>query len=304
MKECRQIRAGEFPFDGKIPLLKRFHIVFVFEGFLLDSFKNVDKQSDRPKRRRLSGMLKVALPIAVLGILIWPSFGLAPLYAADQKQVAKDSMMEKIQTSADVAAILRVFPAGSIDTVEKADKALEIVDIEKVNVEARLFNDKLDCNRKFLVYECYDKALETKRVDLKELMAIEVEAKRFKRSEDVRQRDMALDKRRADEIADAPKRAENVKAHEARVKRVEQKEAERAAAARGVAAKPGQKHSGAMMTPAERAENRQKYQDKVDESQRRQEFVREKQAETQSKRDKKAKEDAAKAEAEAKKQLK
>lgn len=171
-------------------------------------------------------MLKV-VPVAVLGILLWPSLGLAPLYAAEAASVAKGSTMEKVKTSPEVAAILKVFPAGSIDSVDKADKVLEIVSIEKENVEARLFNDKLDCNRKFLVYQCYDRVLETKRIDLKELHALEVEAKRFKRSEDVRQRDLALDKRKADEIADAPKRAENVKAHEERVRRVEKREAER-----------------------------------------------------------------------------
>ncbi len=286
----------EFPFDGKISPLNGFYIPFVFEGFLLDSFKGLDVQAEQPKRRGVASKLKVMLPVVVFGILIWPSFGLAPLYAAD-KQVARDSLMETVQTSPDVAAILRVFPAGSIDSVEKADKVLEIVSIEKENVEARLFNDKLDCNRKFLVNQCYDRVLETKRIDLKELHALEVEAKRFKRSEDVRQRDLALDRRKADEAADAPKRAENVKAHEARVKRVEQREADRAAAARGVTSTPGQRHSGALMTPAERAENVRKYQEKAEESQRRQEFVEQKKAETQSKRDKKAKEDAAREEA-------
>lgn len=246
-------------------------------------------------------MLKVVLPVAVLGILLWPSLGLAPLYAADAANVAKGSMLEKVKTSPEVAAILKVFPAGSIDSVDKADKVLEIVSIEKENVEARLFNDKLDCNKKFLVYQCYDRVLETKRVDLKELHALEVEAKRFKRSEDVRQRDLALDKRKADEIADAPKRAENVKAHEERVRRVEQREAERAAAARGTTSSPGQKHSGNLMTPAERAENVQKYEEKTETSQERQKIVEQKKAETQSRRDKKAREDAAKAEADRKK---
>lgn len=278
-----------------------FHISFVFKGFLLDSFNGLGKQAEQSKRRGFPGILKVVLPVVVLGILIWPSFGLAPLYAADAASVAKGSMMEKAKTSQEVAAILKAFPAGSIDSVDKADTVLEIVSIEKENVEARLFNDKLDCNKKFLVYQCYDRALETKRVDLKELHALEVEAKRFKRSEDVRERDLALDKRKADEIADAPKRAENVKAHEERVKRVEQKETERAAAARGVTSTPGQKHSGALMTPAERAANVQKYEEKIETSQERQKIVEQKKAETQSKRDKKAREDAAKAEADRKK---
>lgn len=279
----------------------RFDITFVFKRFHLNSFNGSKKRAEKALRPSFRFMLKAMLPLAVVGILIWPSFGLAPLYAADKKQVAKDSLMENVATSADVTAILKVFPAGSIYSLEKADQALEIVSIEKQNVEARFFNDKLDCNKKFLVYRCYNKALETKRMDLRELHALETEAKRFKRSEDVRQRDLELDRRKANELADAPKRAENVSAHEARVKRAQQKEAERAAAARGITATPGQKHSGALMTPQEKADNVQKYQEKVEESQRRQEFVREKQAETQAKREKKAAGDAAKEEAARKK---
>ena len=55
------------------------------------------------------------------------------------------------------------------------------------------------------------------------------------------------------------------------------------------------------MTPAERAANVQKYEEKVETSRERQKIVEQKKAETQSKRDKKAKEDAAKAEADRKK---
>lgn len=39
-------------------------------------------------------MLKV-VPVAVLGILLWPSLGWAPLYAAEAASVAKGSTMEK-----------------------------------------------------------------------------------------------------------------------------------------------------------------------------------------------------------------
>ena len=55
------------------------------------------------------------------------------------------------------------------------------------------------------------------------------------------------------------------------------------------------------MTPAERAANVQKYEEKVETSKERQKLVEQKKAETQSRRDKKAREDAAKAGAESKK---
>lgn len=218
---------------------------------------------------------------------------IVPVQAGD---ISKDSMLPKEKPGPDVAAILEHFPAGSIDSLKKADQVLEIVRIEKQNINARLYNEKLLCNEKFLVYMCYDEAEERRRIDLQALYMLELEAKRFKRSDEIRQRDLALDRRELKEEADATQRAESLRAHEERVRRVQEREAKREAAARGVTDSPDKRHSGNLMTPAEKAENVREYEAKQEESARRLERVERKRAETQKKRDKKAAEEARDAE--------
>lgn len=215
--------------------------------------------------------------------------GMAPLHAAD---ISADSMMPE-KPGPEIMAILDHFPAGSIDSVMKADRVLEVVRIEKANIKARLYNEKLECNKKFFVNWCYEEAEERQRIDSQALHMLEVEAKRFKRSDDIRQRDLAADERRAESEADALQRAENVAAHEARVKRVQERAARQAAAARGETATPEARHEGNLMTPAEKAENVREYEAKQKEAIKRQERVRQKRAETQQKRDRKAAEEAA-----------
>ena len=150
----------------------------------------------------------------------------------DEKRL-QNSLWVQHKVGPEVGAILAHFPAGSIDSVKKADQALEIVRIEKQNINARLYNEKLLCNEKFLVYMCYDEAEERRRIDLQGLYMLELEAKRFKRSDDVRQRDLALDRSRLRDDANAAQREESLRAHEERIRRVQEREAKREAAARG-----------------------------------------------------------------------
>lgn len=219
-------------------------------------------------------------PMVVPGVMAGLLLGCAT-------DTSKESMMPA-KPRQEIIRILDYFPAGSIDSMTRADQALEVVRIEKNNIKARLYNERLECNEKFFVNWCYEEAEERRRNDLRALRMLEVEAKRFKRSDEVRQRDLDSDASRAEEIAQAPQREENLAAHEARVKRVQEREAKRAAAAKGITDTPDKKHSGNLMTPAEKAENVREYQAKQEESIRRQERIEKKRAETQRKRERKA----------------
>lgn len=230
------------------------------------------------------------MTLVAAAILFFSFTGAAPLQAAG---ISGDSLLPKEKPGPEVTAVLEHYPAGSIDSVARADIVLEVIEIEKANISARLYNEKLLCNEKFLVYRCYDEAEERKRIDLAALKPLETEAKRFKRSEAVRQRDLALDRRRAEEEAEAPQRAENVRMREEREKRVQEREAKREAAAQGRTSTPGESHSGNLMTPAEKAENVREYQAKQEEMTRRQERVKRKKAETQRKREQRAADEAA-----------
>ena len=242
-----------------------------------------------------AGICRRLLCAAVTCVMLWQA--VSPVHAEvfeddyDEKRL-QNSLWVQHKVGKDVAAILAHFPAGSIDSVKKADQVLEIVRIEKQNINARLYNEKLLCNKKFFVYMCYDEAEERRRIDFQALYMLELEAKRFKRNEEVRQRDLALDRREMKEDTDAAQRAESLRAHEERVRRVQEREAKREAAARGVTDSPDKSHSGNLMTPAEKAENIREFEAKQEESARRQERVERKRAETQKKRDKKAADEA------------
>ncbi len=242
-----------------------------------------------------AGVCRRLLCMAAGMMLLWQAA--LPVHAEvfedeHDKERIQESLWVQHKVGPDVAAILAHFPAGSIDSVKKADQVLEIVRIEKQNINARLYNEKLVCNEKFLVYMCYDEAEERRRIDLQGLYMLELEARRFKRNDEVRQRDLALDRRELREEADDAQRAESLRAHEERVRRVQEREAKREAAARGVTDTPDERHSGNLMTPVEKAENVREYEAKQEESARRLERVERKRAETQKKRDRKAAEEA------------
>ncbi len=172
------------------------------------------------------------------------------------KTVLEDTMLPKEQPREEVQQILDHYPAGSIGSVAKADEILEIVGQEKKNIDARLYNEKLVCNDKFLVYACYEEAEARKRTDLRAITMLEVEAKRYKRADEVRQSDLQRDINEMDEIADAPDRYDSIKSHEAKLKRIQEKEQKREQAARGITDTPKEKHKGNLMTPKENGKHK------------------------------------------------
>ena len=200
------------------------------------------------------------------------------------KSVLEDSMLPKEQPREEVQRILDHYPANAIGSLEKADEVLEVVDQEKKNIDARLYNEKLICNDKFLVYSCYEEAEARKRTDARALSFLEVEAKRYKRANDVRQSDLQRDINEMDEIVDTPDRYENIKAHNEKLKRVQEKEKKRELAARGITDNPKEKHRGNLMTPKEKAENVKAYEEKQKVKEKRLKEVEENRAKTAKRR--------------------
>lgn len=247
-------------------------------------------------RGRLLAVLSIPLAVCLSGCA--------------SRTVLEDSMLPKEQPREEVQRVLDHYPAGSIGSVAKADEILEIVDQEKKNIDARLYNEKLICNDKFFVYWCYEEAEAQKRTDARALSMLEVEAKRFKRANDVRQSDLQRDINEMDKIADAPDRYENAQSHEAKLKKVQEKEKKRELAARGITDSPNEKHRGNLMTPKEKEQNvkdyeqkqkaREKHLKEVEENRmktekRRQNAVKRKEEEAKKKEDlRKAREKAAK----------
>ena len=245
---------------------KKFFVERVFWQKIIQKVKN-DSMIHRVSTVGLSWLLLIAISTA---------------YATSN--TLKGSLLPTDQPREEIQRILEHYPAGSIHSVAKADEILDVVNQAKKNIDARLYNEKLICNDKFLVYACYDEAEARKRVDLRALTMLEVEAKRYKRFDDIRQSDLQRDINEMDEIADAPDRYENIKAHENKLKQIQEKEKERELAARGITDSPQKKHQGNLMTPQEKERNVQNYEEKQKDKQKHLTDVESKKAKTEKRR--------------------
>jgi len=214
-----------------------------------------------------------------------------------------------------VVALLKAHPAGSIDSVEKADEVREAVAAEKQVLDGLLGKELDACVKKFLVSRCYEETRLRFRRNHTALLPLSAEADRFKRHERVRLRDEALLDARKKEQDKMPEReAARRKYEEKEEKYLREKAAAAAAAADTTAASiqqeasspalkdgtytvmepAGLKHPDTALTPEKRAMNVRDYEEKKLESERKQENVQRKLAETQVKRDRRAEEAAKK----------
>lgn len=232
---------------------------------------------------------------------------------------------EDISLSPRVKALMEEFPAGTIDSVEEADKVLDAVSYESKMLDYQFGLDMDACTRRFLVNNCYDEVQLRLRKDRAALRPLSVEADRFKRSNKVRLRDEALVDAEQEELGKALQREESSRRYEEKEARYRQEQAASQAdehsAKRQASrvkydekqeryldmkaaeeASPPRVKDGAytvgtpsklknpdiVLTPEERAKNVQDYADKQIEAERKQQDVERRKAETQAKRDKRA----------------
>ncbi len=87
------------------------------------------------------------------------------------------------------------FPAGSINSVEQADRALKEAAAARAGIEASYSAGKADCYPAFFTTACLDKVAEQRRTALASLRPIEIEAEIFKRRARVIARDNDLAER-------------------------------------------------------------------------------------------------------------
>lgn len=231
---------------------------------------------------------------------------------------------ETVQLYPRVIALQEMFPAGAIDTVEKADEVQDAVKYERKMLDYQFGLDMNACTKKFLVTNCYDETNLRLRTNRAALRMMSVEADRFKRSEKVRVRDQAMVDAEQEWLS---------KETEREAARQRYKEKEDRYIQENATAKPGKataKHPASLrqnenqpsyvdmmapdeasppkvkgdaytvsqpsqlkapdtvLTPEERAQNVHDYEEKQQESERKQENVQRKTADTQAKRDKRA----------------
>jgi colicin import membrane protein len=107
-----------------------------------------------------------------------------------------------------VASVVERYAPGSITSTEIADRALADVKRQHSSVEARFAEDEAICYRKFFVTSCMDAAKDRRRLALKQLNTIEVEANAYNRRARVDEKDRALRERQAKQGAKAVERAD------------------------------------------------------------------------------------------------
>jgi hypothetical protein len=93
------------------------------------------------------------------------------------------------------------YPAGSISSLEQADRALAEASAERNAVERRFAAEQGNCYTKFFATSCMDESRERRRKALADVRTVEIEANEFKRRERAAERDREVAQRIADSEA-------------------------------------------------------------------------------------------------------
>lgn len=108
-------------------------------------------------------------------------------------------------SSIPAAAFVTHHPPGSVKSVVDADDVLTDVTKARDEVELRNLNDRRVCYKMFFTNHCLDAAKEKRRLALKQIRPLEVEANAFKRRATADDRDKALAAQQAKSDISAPK---------------------------------------------------------------------------------------------------
>jgi colicin import membrane protein len=110
----------------------------------------------------------------------------------------------RAQSPATVDALRERYPASSIDSIEKADRALGDTTGSKERVDKDYKAAARACLDKVLVNSCFDGARDERRRRMADINAIELEANRFKRADHDRRVEADRARREAERAAKAP----------------------------------------------------------------------------------------------------
>ncbi|PUA18963.1 hypothetical protein C7W93_03365 [Glaciimonas sp. PCH181] len=135
-----------------------------------------------------------------------------------------------LDASIPAADFVAHHPAGSVTSVVGADAVLTDITKARADVELRSLNEQRICYKKFFTNRCLNAAKEQRRLALKQIRPLEVEANAFKRRATADDRDKALADQAAKEGIAAPKREQDQKDKEITTARKVKEGNEKAAA--------------------------------------------------------------------------
>jgi len=122
---------------------------------------------------------------------------LGVLFAAVAPVVAAQTVYADVESG-----LLSVFPAGSIDSVAKADTALIAAQEFDASTQARYIEVQRACHGQFFSQRCLDSAKDDYRATINAINEVSVEANRFKRQARADDRGQALEERNARRAAE------------------------------------------------------------------------------------------------------
>ena len=93
------------------------------------------------------------------------------------------------------AALVKQYPAGSVQSVAMASKALSEVTDTRKRVEEDYTESRNACLEKFFMTNCFDRAKERRRIALSSIRKIEVEASAYLRKDKADERDKLVAER-------------------------------------------------------------------------------------------------------------
>ncbi len=126
--------------------------------------------------------------------------------APAQPQGSAPMSRERFDALEARAPIHQRYPAGSIKSVEMAQKALDEAAEDRQVLDVRYILDQRACYPKFLVSDCLEVAKDRKRVAEKAIKQVEYEANVFQRQANVDDRDRSLAEQHAKDEEDAARR--------------------------------------------------------------------------------------------------
>ncbi|TFW08973.1 hypothetical protein E4K72_07200 [Oxalobacteraceae bacterium OM1] len=188
---------------------------------------------------------------------------------------------------------MKRYPAGSINSIERADAALADVEQVRAAVQASYASEEQGCFGKFFASTCVDDAKERRRIALNRIRTIEQEANLFKRKQRVAERDETLKEHEAAAAAKAATQTDMASRNDVvAAEAADEQDAASAPAKQGQPRRHATKARQAEPDPAEegrrRAENVAAYQRKVHEAEARQREIEARKQEKSREREAKA----------------
>jgi len=125
----------------------------------------------------------VSLALSLLPSFTWTNALAQNISGSDTVKVTEPSI---------VMSVTARYPAGSIQSLEIADRILIEINQERASIDAIFKQQQLACSARFFSTMCLDDVKENRRLEMSKIRDLEVQVNTYKRRMRVVERDKAL----------------------------------------------------------------------------------------------------------------